>query len=520
MISVCICGSTKLRDSGIYLDIPIKSCDSCDTIHQFVDKTPAELNAWYSKYFAETYIHNANHDRIVAKKRVTAYGEALTGRVLDFGCGHGSFVDVARAQGVDCVGVDPHSDSCSHSYHAQLRDVHFPVDYFDVVTIHDVLEHLVDPVNTLQEMARIIKSGGTLFLEFPDFFARAGEHHWKPIEHLWILREKQIYNMLSSSGFVVQSVTRPIPGKLLFEAVRKEEKRIKILVPPGIGDIHWVMGKLPGFMKEIGVSVVDVAISTTRADRNRSIDYVRRIPFANAVGYCNSDIRKAGIWEKAYFQDDDCIFPNVLGFDYFIAVNGPLRFDKSLEQDILPQYKMDWHLPMFQSLEEINYQAEAIRQYGDYIVAFFTDHGMYSKWVAKKSANDLFKILKTISISTGCKIILTGANWDKTAINNKLLALDSDHSVFVDLVGKTTLPEYFALLRGAKGCFGFPGGNTIMATVFKIPTIILWHSFYNKRFWETSCPAESLGSWYLPINVASPARAIQNAFIALLENKG
>ena len=82
-----------------------------------------------------------------------------------------------------------------------------------------------------------------------------------------------------------------------------------------------------------------------------------------------------------------------------------------------------------------------------------------------------------------------------------------------DLIGKTSIEEFFGLLRGATGTYGFCGGNTILSTVLRKPTIILWNDYYNETFHRASCPPDSFGNWYTPINTKdakkdNPAKAL------------
>ncbi|KAI5306485.1 hypothetical protein KEM56_000663 [Ascosphaera pollenicola] len=97
-------------------------------------------------------------------------------KVLDIGCGPGSItVDFAQrcpqghVTGVEYI-EDPLPDARSLAEAAGLKnvdfqtgDIHdlpFPDDTFDLVHVHQVLQHVDDPIHALKEMRRVCKPGG------------------------------------------------------------------------------------------------------------------------------------------------------------------------------------------------------------------------------------------------------------------------------------------------------------------------------------------------------------------------
>jgi SAM-dependent methyltransferase len=97
------------------------------------------------------------------------------GRLLDVGCGTGGFVKIAKDAGWEAFGVElsESAANCAVERGVQVRagtleEQHFPPDYFDVVTLWDVLEHLPDPSKELMEIYRILKLDGFVVIRVPN----------------------------------------------------------------------------------------------------------------------------------------------------------------------------------------------------------------------------------------------------------------------------------------------------------------------------------------------------------------
>lgn len=485
LLPACHCGA-RGAESGTRNGLPVLACRACGVLRQDVPLTSEQYAAWYHHdYFDGVYYHTPEQDARVAALRADRYAVPSGASLLDVGCGTGAFVTECRDRGVNAVGQDVAAQSgCGeYVYVGDLQGIHFPTEAFDVVTIHDVLEHLTDPLATLQEVRRILKQGGTLWLDFPRFHHPCGRHHWKATEHLWLLDEPQLVALLEAAGLLVRRVEHPIPSKVLIQAVAPEVRRPSILVPAGIGDSYWVMVKLRAFLAREGLGMPDVYVQDSGGPK-RTEPYLRCLPFVHAAGYKQLDFREP-LWREAYLQNGRTVFPDVFGVDYFLAYNGVMRFGASLSEAD-PDLACEWYPPMHVSLEARAYR-RALEADGPYVVAYFTDSGMYQHWLKEFPVERLTATLHLLR-HRGYRIVLIGAPWDDGKTGSQLARRDP---AYVDLVGQTSFDQMLGALMGASGVVGFPAGNTILATTLRVPTVLLWNRYFDARFWMNACPPDA-----------------------------
>jgi len=528
----CICGhnqsTTFTKPDGVFIGpegekeialIELAKCLECGIVRQvnIPFSTEQEYRSYYKNdyppvtdaYTKKTY----GHDRDVARLRSNAYSiKKGTGRqmILDVGSGSGAFVDECRDRNKNAFGCEiskyAYAQSDEFIYRDRLEDIHFPTDYFDVVTCHDIVEHVLNPVEFVAEMFRITKQEGTCIIDMPRFFHESGKHHWKSIEHIWFFNEDQFKKILKSAGFNVLSIKNPIESKIVFYVTKPIQERTKILFPPGMGDSLWPLMKLQSFMKDNNIKPPVDAYIVCPKDRKynghkRSVPFLELFPFVKSTGivhtFGDNPIHKK-LWKTAYSKSGQTVFPDVLDCDYFISYNGHTIGKRTLQG--ADKYKCNWFPPMFVSLEQMKYQKQAVKKYGKYLLLYFPFYGMYRSWATKFSCEKFAESINKIIDYTGYTPIFVGSRWDKD---------DTDCAVFrksikgvIDLTSKTTTDQVFGLIKGSQGMLVFPSGLSIVATVFKQNVMILWDDHWKdgRRFAENfakrCCPPSTVGNTY------------------------
>jgi len=148
---------------------------------------------------------------------------AKTGRLLDIGCASGYYMAAMRDMGWETYGVEVDAEAAEYAREHYGLDVrtgmaestleNFLDSYFDVVTMWHVLEHLFDPSLVLTEVYRVLKPGGMLMLEMPNFDSLPASvfgAYWFPLEiprHLYHFTPQTLETMLAKTGFRLIKLT-------------------------------------------------------------------------------------------------------------------------------------------------------------------------------------------------------------------------------------------------------------------------------------------------------------------------
>jgi SAM-dependent methyltransferase len=99
---------------------------------------------------------------------------------LDFGCGAGAFLDVLQDAGWRTTGIEPHRLREVAGRRHRIVDALPEAGEFDLIVLHHVLEHLLDPAVTLRDLAGAARPGALLVCSVPDLgnLAAHGDLHY------------------------------------------------------------------------------------------------------------------------------------------------------------------------------------------------------------------------------------------------------------------------------------------------------------------------------------------------------
>jgi SAM-dependent methyltransferase len=199
--NICpICGSASLVSTSLagpdrLLGTPgfftVIRCPACGTGRTRPVASASELASFYPSWY-----HAHSQAEGVAYRAAWRFGQAIRwrkafrswplsvlarqspGTALDVGCGRGDLGAALIARGWKVAGVDPSSSAVElargRGIEAEVGTV-FDIDpggqRFDAVTMLHSLEHVVDPVEDLRAAYSLLRPGGVLVVELPNFDA-------------------------------------------------------------------------------------------------------------------------------------------------------------------------------------------------------------------------------------------------------------------------------------------------------------------------------------------------------------
>jgi len=152
-------------------------------------------------------------------------------KVLEIGAGSGdTLIELKKTKiASEVVGIELMQLPDSNQNHPDIDkfifgnieniELDLPENYFDVIICGDVLEHLIDPWNTLHKLHKFLKSDGIIIISLPNFrefqtlykiFIKADFHYTEEgildKTHLRFFCKKNIISLLNQSSFKIISL--------------------------------------------------------------------------------------------------------------------------------------------------------------------------------------------------------------------------------------------------------------------------------------------------------------------------
>lgn len=143
------------------------------------------------------------------------------GKLLDIGCSYGFYLDAFRKNGYKAEGLEVSDRAIKYARNilnlkvidGTLDNRSFKKEEFDVVTLFDVLEHFPDPQKSISQIRKIIKKGGIVIIQTPNYdslISRLTSTKWFWLlipQHLFLYSINTLKYFLKNNGFKVLRVS-------------------------------------------------------------------------------------------------------------------------------------------------------------------------------------------------------------------------------------------------------------------------------------------------------------------------
>ena len=212
-------------------------CKNCEIEYLYPYPTQKELEEIYSDDYAAWGIGEEDSFSKMKKdkfkkllKYVLKYRK--NGKLLDIGCGPGYLMEEAKELGFDVYGVEVGEKAADIAknkfggekiYNGIIEKSNFKNNYFDIIMMSDVLEHVESPLELLKKSRELLNctGGGYIVITTPNtnsFTCKTMKSKWSHynIEHIHYFNEKSIETLASLIGFEIIEI-RPFWKVLTFK---------------------------------------------------------------------------------------------------------------------------------------------------------------------------------------------------------------------------------------------------------------------------------------------------------------
>ena len=192
-------------------------CSECDFLFATIHDQRDNSQIYGSAYWAE---ESGDKNASVAQSlRLVLLANSLVNRppyelnILDFGCGLGGFVEIARtALNLRVWGTDINRPKWGGEYYFTGD----PPELFDIINAVEVVEHLPTPIASFTAMKRMLKPGGAIAFQTAYYDRNVCDRNWWYLGpangHISLYSEEALNRMYSALGGIRRMSWSGYPG--------------------------------------------------------------------------------------------------------------------------------------------------------------------------------------------------------------------------------------------------------------------------------------------------------------------
>ncbi|MEO6837723.1 MAG: class I SAM-dependent methyltransferase, partial [Ginsengibacter sp.] len=149
-----------------------RECLNCKLNYNYPFLTPDDYEKLYSISYHDEFYFKEQKDFSKQIRILQQQKDIIS--VIDFGCGDATFLNCLQKKGFKCTGVEFNPElviKLSNEYpditFHTVEDFFEQNDQYDCAHLGDVLEHMIQPAETVKMLSKKLRNGGYLFVEGP-----------------------------------------------------------------------------------------------------------------------------------------------------------------------------------------------------------------------------------------------------------------------------------------------------------------------------------------------------------------
>lgn len=207
---ICLSCGGQLTKYGQVSGYNVYKCLVCG-MGETEDKSQPDYKAYHRD---TTYLEeSAQFRNIFEKRRQIVEKFTSHGKILEVGSSVGTLLSIFKKQGWEVQGIEPSLYAVEVAVkrgiptnEGMFENTTLTQGTFDVVIFNHVLEHVKNPAEVLKKTSEVLKKGGIVLVDVPNFGSlrskvqRAGWGYLYPNEHKWHFAKDSLSRLMVQSG--------------------------------------------------------------------------------------------------------------------------------------------------------------------------------------------------------------------------------------------------------------------------------------------------------------------------------
>lgn len=204
-------------------DFLVVSCSNCSHIYTFYSKEINVESYYQDKVYEVIDNRDSVYDKIIGMESMHVISRIRNEKnknksILDFGCGKGKFLSVAKKEGFNVMGIE--TEINRSNFAREIYKINVDSNFyssgkisngpFQIITLFHVLEHLQNPKDIIANLVNDnLENDGLLILEVPNFLSlqsKLAKEKWMHIDvprHISHFTIKSLEKIVEETGLKI-----------------------------------------------------------------------------------------------------------------------------------------------------------------------------------------------------------------------------------------------------------------------------------------------------------------------------